>query len=606
MADQGWISHKNPLTLLNQLIKPVVSVGADGEARVNIELDLKGGTIKNVADVRTEFVNGSEPETLDLSGELYILDQNHNVRVDGPFYEFPADASYNVAVGYDAGGPESTGSRNVFLGPYAGKGVTQSDVLRITNANELDRPPLIAGDFANGRVGINKTNPTAALEVAGEVAKVTNMTGTTTQFQLTGMQSTTGTFQSSYVENVADASGGNMRLRVSDAATGAIITGMQIFPDQKVGVLCGSTKPTAGFEVGSGVSTKLGGALNVAGDMYALGDLWANKDILVAGRVGINTGLSTTHRITVRGGVSTDTLSVEDLSSERVVVHDSLTAKTVVVNETTTLQADVRVGGDLRVCRIKPDPLQDPSRIFVECEQLNVPTVYGTTALKGESLVIGKDGAYFGSVVQSTHGIIAPTPDVLNSSDLLANVKAMYTAMANFSRLLTVPSHSYSVRTASGTSTGQTAAQYTMDGISSVVVLRFFFRAYTNARTPSFLFQFPGTATIFRSRTPCKRIQTQITTTDPNGNGEVIADGDEVPERIAHGTLSSVNSLPEPPFVHLPYEYLIVIRRTVPDTNHSVTLLGDNGVVLPMSPNVLSDPFSDAPTDAITWFPFNV
>jgi hypothetical protein len=76
----------------------------------------------------------------------------------------------NVALGYEAGIQALNNSAsNVFIGYQAGPtiGGTITNKLYIDNA--ADSTPLIYGDFANDRVGINKVATTYALEVNGDI-----------------------------------------------------------------------------------------------------------------------------------------------------------------------------------------------------------------------------------------------------------------------------------------------------------------------------------------------------------------------------------------------------------------------------------------------------
>jgi len=69
----------------------------------------------------------------------------------------------NVSVGYYAG--ESAGNNNVFLGNRAGANETGDNKLYIDNSDIST--PLIFGDFATNRVGINTNNPQESLDVDG-------------------------------------------------------------------------------------------------------------------------------------------------------------------------------------------------------------------------------------------------------------------------------------------------------------------------------------------------------------------------------------------------------------------------------------------------------
>jgi len=87
--------------------------------------------------------------------------------------------SYNVFVGESAGnqnsnglgntylgyraGAGSSGTYNVFIGSAAGAGVTGNYQLRISSTGNT---PLIYGDFATKKVGINTTTPQGALDVS--------------------------------------------------------------------------------------------------------------------------------------------------------------------------------------------------------------------------------------------------------------------------------------------------------------------------------------------------------------------------------------------------------------------------------------------------------
>ena len=74
--------------------------------------------------------------------------------------------SGNTAIGAAAGFSNETGSGNVFLGLLAGYNETGSDRLFIANS---DASTLIYGQFDTGRVCINCTNPSGALDVNGSV-----------------------------------------------------------------------------------------------------------------------------------------------------------------------------------------------------------------------------------------------------------------------------------------------------------------------------------------------------------------------------------------------------------------------------------------------------
>jgi hypothetical protein len=75
--------------------------------------------------------------------------------------------SFNVAVGSDTLRDNTAGSNNIFIGRQAGYNETGSNKLYIENSNSAT--PLIYGDFLTDRVGINKNNPTSALDVNGTI-----------------------------------------------------------------------------------------------------------------------------------------------------------------------------------------------------------------------------------------------------------------------------------------------------------------------------------------------------------------------------------------------------------------------------------------------------
>ncbi|MBI5219967.1 MAG: tail fiber domain-containing protein [Bacteroidia bacterium] len=73
-----------------------------------------------------------------------------------------ASGDNNVVLGYRAGN-NLNGSGNVFIGYYAGYNETGSNKLYI--ANTSTDPPLIYGDFSNGRIGLGTTSPDLKLRI---------------------------------------------------------------------------------------------------------------------------------------------------------------------------------------------------------------------------------------------------------------------------------------------------------------------------------------------------------------------------------------------------------------------------------------------------------
>ncbi|MBK9284354.1 MAG: hypothetical protein IPM51_08515 [Sphingobacteriaceae bacterium] len=74
------------------------------------------------------------------------------------------NGSFNTAVGAYAG-YSATGSNNVFIGYQAGYNETGSNKLYI--ANQSTNPPLIYGDFSNGRLGLGTILPAEKLHLVG-------------------------------------------------------------------------------------------------------------------------------------------------------------------------------------------------------------------------------------------------------------------------------------------------------------------------------------------------------------------------------------------------------------------------------------------------------
>ena len=90
-----------------------------------------------------------------LSG--YLTDTgNYNTFLGTAAGYNTTSGNFNTAVGFVAGFSNVTGERNVFLGSYAGFGETGSDKLYIENSTATT--PLIYGDFATNKVGINTKN----------------------------------------------------------------------------------------------------------------------------------------------------------------------------------------------------------------------------------------------------------------------------------------------------------------------------------------------------------------------------------------------------------------------------------------------------------------
>jgi hypothetical protein len=80
--------------------------------------------------------------------------------------------NYNTFSGYGAGYSNTTGSGNVFLGYQAGYNEIASNKLYIDNSST--GTPLIYGDFATNRLGINRVPATNAFEVEGNASKTSS------------------------------------------------------------------------------------------------------------------------------------------------------------------------------------------------------------------------------------------------------------------------------------------------------------------------------------------------------------------------------------------------------------------------------------------------
>jgi len=89
----------------------------------------------------------------------------NNVYIGVSSGEYCTTGDFNIVIGPQWDTPnERPGNNNIFIGPNAGKNETGSNKLYIGST------PLIYGDFANQRVGINTTNPDAPLKVESTTA----------------------------------------------------------------------------------------------------------------------------------------------------------------------------------------------------------------------------------------------------------------------------------------------------------------------------------------------------------------------------------------------------------------------------------------------------
>ena len=155
--------------------------------------------------------------------------------------------SNNTTLGYKSGYTNSTGSGNVFLGYQAGYNETGSNKLYIANSNA--NPPLIYGDFSNGKIGLGTISPAAQVDI------VSNSSSSTPQLRLfenendfarlTLANSSDVSFWS--IAGLISATHANSRLNFYNSATGDV---MSITGDSKVGI--GTTNPTSKLSVSGG------------------------------------------------------------------------------------------------------------------------------------------------------------------------------------------------------------------------------------------------------------------------------------------------------------------------------------------------------------------
>ena len=94
-----------------------------------------------------------------------------NVIIGSEAAQYSQMEAQNVMLGYESG-MHSGGGRNVFIGPFSGFNVTESDKLYIQNNDH--ETPLIYGDFLQKQVAIQYTNPGPyTFFVNGEASAVT-------------------------------------------------------------------------------------------------------------------------------------------------------------------------------------------------------------------------------------------------------------------------------------------------------------------------------------------------------------------------------------------------------------------------------------------------
>jgi hypothetical protein len=102
-------------------------------------------------------ITGGHNTFLGNGGGEANISGSQNIFVGGGAGQSNTTGNGNTFIGYAAGHSNQTGSGNIFLGNYAGFNETGSNRLYIDNSNTTS--PLIYGDFAANRVGINHSSP---------------------------------------------------------------------------------------------------------------------------------------------------------------------------------------------------------------------------------------------------------------------------------------------------------------------------------------------------------------------------------------------------------------------------------------------------------------
>lgn len=155
-----------------------VSTGVNNVAIGHNAMAASNGS-KNVIIGKDAFATGTSGDENVAIGGAALESANGSLgSVAVGYNTTPSGGSYNTAVGYQAGANITSASTNsVFLGINAGPSASSAvnDKLYINNAAGT---PLIYGDFATDRVGINMVDPGTAFDVAGAITSRPSGTGT--------------------------------------------------------------------------------------------------------------------------------------------------------------------------------------------------------------------------------------------------------------------------------------------------------------------------------------------------------------------------------------------------------------------------------------------
>jgi hypothetical protein len=147
----------------------------------------------------------------------------------------------NTNVGY-ASGYKSLGSGNVNIGSYAGYHNTSSNKLYIDNSTTST--PLIYGDFATNRLGINNNNPNSHLDVNGSMI-VDNQASSHSSIRI-GHDSQ----DRIYADNSSNKTyGGGYFFRVSKSGDEGYINALMIADNGNIGIGTKSSNNTAKLTV---------------------------------------------------------------------------------------------------------------------------------------------------------------------------------------------------------------------------------------------------------------------------------------------------------------------------------------------------------------------
>lgn len=141
---------------------------------------------------------------------------NHNTYLGRKTGRNITGASRNIAIGHETM-ENASGKDIVAIGYRAGRSNTQDNQFILENKS-VSTTPLIQGDFSNQQVGIGKSSPSKALDVAGKVTMDDSYIR-----NLSNISSDTKTSGDDFYS--VDTSGGSVQLTLSssDAETGRVI-----------------------------------------------------------------------------------------------------------------------------------------------------------------------------------------------------------------------------------------------------------------------------------------------------------------------------------------------------------------------------------------------